>query len=116
VRFEGSEGWLQVTSRAITTGPESVKDSKIGPDETHLYVSDNHYRNFIDCEKSRKEPIEPVECGHRTATFCHLGNIAMLLHRKLRWDPKKEEFIGDAEANKMLSRPSRAPWATPSAA
>ena len=59
---------------------------------------------------SRRDPAAAVEIGHRSATICHLGNIAMLLRRKVRWDPAKEEIVGDAEAAAMLSRPTRAPW------
>jgi predicted dehydrogenase len=108
VKFEGTDGFLQVLSRKMVS---NIKDLKpVGPDEQRLYLSTNNYRNFIDCVKSRKEPIQPVETGHRTATVCHLGNIAMILRRKIRWDPKAERIIGDEEATKMLSRSPRAPW------
>ena len=70
----------------------------------------NHVRNFIRCVKSRHDPVEPVEAGHRTASLCHLGNIAMKLHRKIRWDPEQEQIVGDDEAAKLLSRSLRAPW------
>ncbi len=125
VRFEGTEGWVEFCSRGVTTSPESLKDSKIGANEIHLapksaseealnadgrHMSQFHVRNFIDCVKSREEPIEPVEVGHRTASLCHLANIAMKLHRKFRWDPKTEQVVGDDEASQMLSRPMRAPW------
>ena len=110
LRFEGSEGWLEVSSKKLESNPVSIKDSVIGDNEKHLYVSENHYRNFIDCVKSRKEPVEPVECGHRTAALCHLGNIAMILKRKIKFDPVKEEILGDSEAAGMLARPLRAPW------
>ncbi len=110
VKFEGTDGWLKVGSRTLECQPETIKDSKIEDGETHLYVSPNNYRNFIDCVKSRKEPIQPVETGHRTATLCHLGNIAMTLRRKIKWDPKAETILGDAEAGKIASRPLRAPW------
>ena len=110
VRFEGTEGWIDYSARKITSQPESLLDSAIGPQEVHLPQSDNHYRNFIEAVKSRRDPIEPVEVGHRTASLCHLGNIAMRLRRKLRWDPAKEEFPADEEANRMLSRPRRDPW------
>lgn len=109
-KFEGTEGWLRVTSRGIVTEPAGIKDSVIGDSEIRLPVSENHYRNFLDCVKSRQDPMEPVETGHRTATLCHLGNIAMILNRKIRWDPGAEKIIGDAEASKMLSRPLRGPW------
>jgi hypothetical protein len=58
----------------------------------------------------RLEPIQPVEVGHRTATICHLGNIAMRLKRKIRWDPDQEQIVGDDEAAAMLRRPNRPPW------
>ncbi|MCK5271950.1 MAG: hypothetical protein KAJ52_05215, partial [Sedimentisphaerales bacterium] len=60
--------------------------------------------------KSRREPITPVEVGHRSTSVCLLGNIAMLLKRKIRWDPQNERFINDDQANRMLSKPLRAPW------
>ncbi|MCK4294792.1 MAG: gfo/Idh/MocA family oxidoreductase, partial [Planctomycetes bacterium] len=60
--------------------------------------------------KTRQDPIAPVEVGHRSATICHLGNIAMMLKRKLRWDPDAERFINDEQANRMLNKPMRAPW------
>jgi predicted dehydrogenase len=108
--FFGSSGWLRVTRNAIESDPATLKDAKIEPGELRLAESPNHYRNFLDCVKSRKEPVEPVEVGHRTASLCHLGNIAMILHRKIRWDPKREAIVGDSEAARMLSRPMRAPW------
>jgi len=110
VRFEGTEGWLQYEYGKIQSHPDSIKESVIGSNEMHLPVSKNHYRNFLDSVKSRQEPIEPVEIGHRTASICHCGNIAMRLGRKLRWDPVKEHFIDDAEADGMLRRPYREPW------
>lgn len=122
-RFEGTEGWLQYDYKGVHTSPESLKDSKIGPNEVHLpesvpgrkesgskhYIPD-HVRNFLDCVKSRKDPVAAVEIGHRTASLCHLGNIAMRLKRKVRWDPDREQFLGDDEANAMLERPIREPW------
>lgn len=124
-RFEGTEGWVQVRGGSLETHPKSLKDSQIGPDEIHLprsiesrKDSDNkygnfrpdHVRNFLNAVKKRVDPIEPVEIGHRTASLCHIGNIALILMRKLQWDPDKEQFVGDDEANAMLSRPMRAPW------
>ena len=112
-RFEGTEGWVQYTvanMKEIEASSEAIKDSVIGPGEIHLPVSDDHYRNFLHSVKSRKDPIEPVEAGHRTASICHLGNIAMRLERKLAWNPDKEVFVNDDEANQMLRRPYRKPW------
>ena len=112
-RIEGTEGWVQFSvnnMREVEASSDVIINSVITADEIHLPVSENHYQNFIDSVKSRKDPIEPVEAGHSTASICHLGNIAMRLKRKLKWDPKKEQFIGDDEANQMLQRPYRTPW------
>jgi len=110
VRFEGSAGTIEYMKGKVTSQPASLVDSAIGPNEIHLPVSDNHYRNFIEAVKSRNDPIEPVEIGHRTASLCHLGNIAMRLKRKITWDPQAEQCPGDAEANTLLQRPYRPPW------
>ncbi len=109
-RFEGSEGWVDVTRGKIDAEPKSLLTSKIGPDEIHLYDSNDHKRNFLDCIKSRKDTICTAEIGHRSSSVCHLGNIAMQLGRKLKWDPKAERFIDDPAANNMLTRAMRAPW------
>ncbi|MHB1036214.1 MAG: Gfo/Idh/MocA family protein [Pirellulales bacterium] len=123
IRIEGTEGSLEYGYQGLKTTPASLKTSKIGPNEIHLPVSNparsetagenfvpDQVRNFLDSIRSRKDPIAPVNVGHRSATVCHLGNIAMLLKRKLRWDPAKEQFVGDDEANRMLGRAMRAPW------
>lgn len=110
VRFEGSEGWIFTNGKSIEASSEALKSWTPGPNDLHLYESANHYRNFIDCVRSRKEPLSPVEVGHRTATICHLGNMAMRLNRKLRWDPKEERIAGDDEASGLLQRAHRAPW------
>jgi hypothetical protein len=105
----GPDGEVEITLTPIVG--RAILQSKIGPNEIHLYESRDHYRNFIDCVISRKEPVAPVETAHRSITICHLGNIAMRLGRKsLKWDPDKEQIVGDPEAAKMLSRPYRAPW------
>jgi hypothetical protein len=102
VRFEGTEGWIQIENDKPTYYPESLKTSVIGPNEIHLYPSNDHHRNFLDCIKANHRTAAPVEIGHRSVTICHLGNIAMTLKRKLRWDPVKERFINDEAANRML--------------
>jgi len=109
VRFEGDEGWVFVRG-GIDAEPKSLLTSQIRHDEVHLYKSDDHHRNFLDCIRLRKQTIAPPEVGHRSATICHLGNIAMKLGRKLQWDPQKEQFAGDSEADRMLSCSMRSPW------
>jgi predicted dehydrogenase len=109
-RFEGTEGWVEAGWHRLRTYPESLKESVIRPDEIRLYRSTDHKRDFLNCIKTRRDPIAPVEVGHRSASICHLANIAMTLKGKLRWDPEKERFIDDDQANLMLSRPMRNPW------
>jgi hypothetical protein len=67
-------------------------------------------RNFFDCVRSREQPICEAEIGHRSVSVCHLGVIALRTARKLQWDPAKEQFICDDEANGWLSREMRKPW------
>lgn len=115
VTWEGTEGKVWANRGSHDADPKSILTSEIGPNEIHLYESNNHYRNFIDCVISRKETAAPVEVAHRSITICHLGNIAMRLGREsLKWDPEKEQILGDPEAAKMLSREYRAPWKLPS--
>jgi Oxidoreductase family, C-terminal alpha/beta domain/Oxidoreductase family, NAD-binding Rossmann fold len=109
-RFEGTKGWVYVNRGKLEAEPKSLLSSVIGPNEIHLYESHDHKGNFLDCVKSRKDPICAVEIGHRSASVCHLGNISMRLNRPLTWDPKAEQFPGDDEANRMLWRSRRAPW------
>jgi predicted dehydrogenase len=114
VTWEGTEGTVYADRGKLETNPKSLLDTKIGPNEVHLYASDDHFRNFIDCVLSRGPTAAPVEVAHRSITICHLGNIAMRLRRKrLRWDPRTEQVIGDDEAAAMLSRPYRDPWKLP---
>jgi predicted dehydrogenase len=110
VLFEGAEGWVYVKRGQIDAQPKSLLTSTIGPDEIRLYKSNNHKANWLECIKLRAETIAPVEIGHRSCTVCLLGEIAMRLGRKLKWDPDKEQFVGDETANRMLWRPMRSPW------
>jgi len=109
-QFIGTEGEVKVARGELTTTPASLKDKAIGEGEKRVYYSDNHYKDFLDAIRSRRNPICDVEVGHRTATVCNIGNIAYELKRPLRWNPDKEKFEGDAEANQRLSRPMRKEW------
>ena len=113
LRFEGSEGWIgnRGWRGKLQAEPKSILDSVIGPNETHLYTCKaGEQRNFLDCVKSRKDCYFPPEIGQRCFTIAHIGNISMLLGRKLRWNPETERFINDQQANRMLSRAMRSPW------
>jgi hypothetical protein len=109
-RFEGTNGWVHVDRGFLEASSPDLLQTQLGPDDVHLYESPGHHQNWLDCIRTRKRPICDVEIGVRSVTVCHLGNIAMRLRRKLRWDPKAERFIGDEEANRHLFRPYRAPW------
>ena len=111
IRFEGSKGTLQVNRSYLRTEPESLMTVKIKPNEIHLYDSKNHIGDFLSCIRERRRPITDVAVGARSVAVCHLGNLAHQLGRTLRWNPEKEEFIGDDEANRMRSRAVRTPYA-----
>lgn len=113
LRFEGSEGWIgnRGWRAPLQAEPKSILDSVIGPNEIHLYTCQaGEQRNFLDCVKSRKDCYFPPEIGQRCFTVAHIGNISMLLGRKLRWNPQNEQFIDDEQANRMLTRSMRSPW------
>lgn len=130
LRFEGTEGWIfvsrgneQVTasdpqsrltdSQALNASNPAIITSQIGPNEIHLEVSTDHHGNWLEAIRTRKQPIAPVEVAHRSCSACLLHHIAMKVDRKLSWDPIRERFRNDDEANAMLSRPQRAPWGLP---
>jgi predicted dehydrogenase len=106
----GEKGWIHVNRGGLKAEPKSVLDEVIGPDEIKLYDSRDHTQNFLDCVKSRKETVTPVEIAHRSISVGLLGEIAMLTGEKLKWDPEKEIFLNSDTANRLLSRPMRAPW------
>ncbi|HEY3320064.1 MAG TPA: Gfo/Idh/MocA family oxidoreductase [Planctomycetota bacterium] len=106
VRFEGTDGWVDLEGG---TSP-NLANATIGPSDIHLYQSSDQHGNFIECVKTRRRTAAPAEVAHRSITPAHLGNIAMLLGRKLKWDPVAERFIDDTTADRFLSRAMRAPW------
>jgi glucose-fructose oxidoreductase len=109
-KFVGTEGWISVARGQWNAEPVSLKEASLGPNDVRLVESRNHYQNFVDCIKSRKDPVSHIEDAVRSDIISHLGDIAIRLKRKIRWDWDKEEILGDPEASKMLSRPLRAPW------
>ena len=126
IKYEGTEGWIFVTrgnyrateSDPVTTeGPKPLEASDpkiltsvIGPNEVHLYESTNHHGNWLDSIISRKPPIAPAEVGHRSCSACLVHHVVMKLGRKVYWDPAKEKFKNDDEANAMISRHQRKPY------
>ncbi len=128
IRYEGEDGWIFVTrgayratasdpipegsTKALDASDPKILESKIGDDEIHLYVSNDQHGNWLDCVKSRKQPISPVEIGHRTCSVCLISHIAMKIPGILHWDPATERFVNNDLANSMLSRPQRYPYGT----
>jgi hypothetical protein len=106
----GDKGWVHVNRSGLWAEPAGILEEVIGPDETHLYESRDHTQNFLDCVKTREETVTPIDIAWRSITVGHLGEIAMLLGRKVHWDPDKIQFVGDDEATRLMSRPMRSPW------
>jgi hypothetical protein len=129
IKFTGTNGWVFVSrgneamtssdpvaklkdAQALSASDPKIITSVIGPDEIHLYESKDQHGNWLDCMRSRQQPIAPVEVGHRSCSACLIHHMAMKSKRKLYWDPAKERFKNDDEANSMLSRPQRWPYVT----
>ncbi len=110
VKFEGSAGWIWVTRGKIEASDPELLTTPLPSNATRLHASDDHMGNFFDSVRSRKPPICEAEIGHRSATLCHLGVIALRLGRNLKWNPQAEQFVDDAEATLWLSREMRKPW------
>jgi predicted dehydrogenase len=127
IRFEGTEGWVFVSRgnpavpssdpvaklqdpQALSASDPRIIKSVIGPEEIHLYESKDHHGNFLECVRSRQQPITPVEVAHRACSACLVHHVAMKTGRRVLWDPLKERFRNDDEANAMLSRPQRWPY------
>jgi len=111
--FQGEKGWVHVNRGNLEASDEEIVAQPLPADAQRLYVSKDHMDNWFECIKTRKLPICDVEIGHRSATVCHLGSLAMRLGHKLRWDPVKEEFLGDEKANAMRHYAYRKPWELP---
>lgn len=108
--FMGDKGSLFVYRGGIVTNPkELLKDVEM-PKIVSSNANISHVNNFFDCVKSRKTPAADIRIGHRSATVCHLGNIAIRTKKKITWDPKSETIVGDAEASKWLTKEYRKPW------
>ena len=115
VKFTGTDGWVFVSrsQKEFDAHDKSLLTWQAGENDVRLPRTETkspHHDNWLNCIASRERPICDVEVGHRSATVCHLGNIATRLQRELNWDPVKEEFVGDDQANQFVGKPMRAPW------
>jgi predicted dehydrogenase len=106
----GTEGWIWVSRQGMRTHPESLMRTIIAPNDERVYYSADHRRNFLDCIRSGQKTICPIDVAAHDEMIAQMGDIAVRLKRKLRGDSVKEEFIGDEQANRRLSRPARSPW------
>ena len=109
-RWYGEHGWIHVSRGGLSAEPARILDEVIGPNEIHLYRSNDHYGNFLECIKTGKETVAPAEIGHRSISVGLLGEIAMLTGRAIRWNPDTEEINDDPGASALLGRPYREPW------
>lgn len=129
IRYEGTDGWIFVSrgsynasasdpvdkeksSKALDASDPKILSSIIGENETHLYKIGDQHGNWLDCIKTRIEPISPIEKGHKACGICLISDIAMQFPRKLQWNPDTEMFVNDDEANSLLRREQRKPYGT----
>lgn len=108
--FHGTKGWISVDRSGLYASDKTLRDVKLKDNEIRLYPTPSHARNFIECIRTRQQPISPLEAAIRCDTISHMNDICIRLGRPIRWDPEKEQIVGDAEASKMLDRPMREPW------
>ena len=113
-RFIGDQGWVYVrrdgvSRESISAEPASLLSVIMKPEE-RLYPSEHHAMNFLECVRTRRDPVAPIEAGHKATAITLIADIATRLERKLTWDWSKQQFENDVPANLMLSRPMRAPW------
>jgi hypothetical protein len=113
--FVGDQGKIRVGNNTYSSNPPELARVSADTLKQRLPRSDNHLENWFHCIRTRQKPIADVEIGHRSAILCHLGNIVRWVGRKLRWDPDREIFPGDDEANSHLDRPARNTYKLPDA-
>ncbi|MDD4193569.1 MAG: Gfo/Idh/MocA family oxidoreductase [Mangrovibacterium sp.] len=109
----GETGWIHVTRGRIFASDPKILEEKMTDGDTRLYKSDDHFANLLECIKTHKETITPVDVAHRSISVGLLGEIAMTTGQKIKWDPEKEEIIGNERASRLLNRPLREPWELP---
>jgi len=110
VLFIGTRGMVAVWRYDLKTWPSHLKRQSIGPEGVHLHEADNHHTDFLQAVRARSRPGADVAVGARSITVCHLGNIAYELGRPVRWDPARERFVNDPDADRLMARLPRSPW------
>jgi len=111
VQFIGTDGTIEVSRGYLRTSPDKkLGKQEIKDSEKRVYYSENHYQDWVKAVRNRTKPVSDVETGHRTSAMCNIANIAYELQRPLKYNPKTEEFVDDAYADMMLSRPYRGKW------
>jgi predicted dehydrogenase len=110
VRIIGTNGFIDISRSFFETIPGRLQNHEIGENEIRLYRSRNHHDDFLSAMKTRKQPISTVEIGHRTSSLCMIVNLCYEFNRKLVWNPEKEEFVNDDEANRRRANVTRAPY------
>ncbi len=113
VTWYGQTGWIHVSRGQLFASDAKILEEKLGEGDTLLYHSDDHFLNLLECIRSRKETITPVDVAHRSISVGLLGEIAMTTGQKINWDPEKEEITGNPRAARLLGRPLREPWTLP---
>jgi hypothetical protein len=109
--FEGeNDQWIHVDRSGLTASKDAILNTPLPENAVRLYKSENHGKNFLECVRNRKQCIAPIQAAHHAITIAHIGNIAMQLERKVNWNPEKEQFIGDPQATRMMSRSMRGEW------
>jgi hypothetical protein len=108
--FVGERGWVTASRSGIEASPRTLLETVIRPEEIHLLQSSNHYQDFVDCVRSRRIPSSPIDSAVQSDFVSHLSDIAIRTGRRIRWDPVREEIVGDEMASRLLSRPMRSPW------
>ncbi len=110
IQFNGTKGVVKVSREVYETEPAGLTRQIIGPNEIHLHESNNHHTDFLNSVRTRSRGASDAEIGCRSITVAHLGNIAEQLGRPLRWNPRAERFVGDPDADRLISRAMRPPW------
>ncbi|MBM4028721.1 MAG: Gfo/Idh/MocA family oxidoreductase [Planctomycetes bacterium] len=109
-KFVGTDGWVSVDDTGKVTASSDAILRKLSATQRGYEYMEGHHRDFLNCVRARARPIAPPEAAHRSTTACHVANICLRLGRPLHWDPARERFVHDPEADRLLARAQRSPW------